>query len=58
MRPTPPNCRTTSGPHPRRPKCRRLGVRMRTKIVAHVLGGRLRVRREALPHGRLANMTM
>ena len=28
MRPMPPNCRTTSGPHPRRPKCRRLGVRM------------------------------
>ena len=27
MRPMPPNCRATSGPHPRRPKCKRLGVR-------------------------------
>ena len=56
MSPMPPNCRATSGPHPRRPKCKRLGVRIWRRCS--YVGGRPESGRKSLTHGRIVNVAV
>ncbi len=56
MRPMPPNWRTTSGPHPKRPKCRRLGVLIWMDSL--ISSGSGLGRCKTLAHGRIVNVAV